>query len=233
MCNLVLEGTRAILDMAKCPYEFASPEFLNLHLKDLSTIEKPIKTIRYEEEIVIELTEQQTTILTEYSGIIRQIESLLMKEEIYGNKQDPQFDNRRKKLRKFYEYAFMNPVMAGRELDEYKEEAPEKQVFMKGYQTFKAWVNGILKRFTETKMYALTKKTGDMRLAFLSVVGLKSMYFVSSIILDIPAEAKPIKSANAAYSLSYGIEVQIYEVPGADAYLYVQRNKEIEELAMI
>ncbi|MEK6978639.1 MAG: hypothetical protein AABW86_00305 [Candidatus Micrarchaeota archaeon] len=230
MCNLVLEGTRAILDMAKCPYEFASPEFLNLHLKDLSTIEKPIKTIRYEEEIVIELTEQQTTILTEYSGIIRQIESLLMKEEIYGNKQDPQFDNRRKKLRKFYEYAFMNPVMAGRELDEYKEEAPEKQVFMKGYQTFKAWVNGILKRFTETKMYALTKKTGDMRLAFLSVVGLKSMYFVSSIILDIPAEAKPIKSANAAYSLSYGIEVQIYEVPGADAYLYVQRNKEIEEL---
>ncbi|HIH22950.1 TPA: Flp pilus assembly complex ATPase component TadA [Candidatus Micrarchaeota archaeon] len=230
MCNLVLEGTRAILDMAKCPYEFASPEFLNLHLKDLSTIEKPIKTIRYEEEIVIELTEQQTTILTEYSGIIRQIEALLMKEEIYGNKQDPQFDNRRKKLRKFYEYAFMNPVMAGRELDEYKEEAPEKQVFMKGYQTFKAWVNGILKRFTETKMYALTKKTGDMRLAFLSVVGLKSMYFVSSIILDIPAEAKPIKSANASYPLSYGIEVQVYEVPGADAYLYVQRNKEIEEL---
>ena len=136
------------------PVRIRIARVLNLHLKDLSTIEKPIKTIRYEEEIVIELTEQQTTILTEYSGIIRQIESLLMKEEIYGNKQDPQFDNRRKKLRKFYEYAFMNPVMAGRELDEYKEEAPEKQVFMKGYQTFKAWVNGILKRFTETKMYA-------------------------------------------------------------------------------
>ena len=55
MCNLYLEGNRAIVDLSKCPYEFASPEFLNLHLKDLSTTESPIKTIRYEEEIVVEL----------------------------------------------------------------------------------------------------------------------------------------------------------------------------------
>ena len=51
MCNLYLEGTRAVVDLAKCPYEFASPEFINFHLKDLSTTEKAVKTIRYEEEL--------------------------------------------------------------------------------------------------------------------------------------------------------------------------------------
>jgi DNA primase len=40
--TVAIEGTSvppAIVDLAKCPYEFASPEFLNLHLKDLSTTE--------------------------------------------------------------------------------------------------------------------------------------------------------------------------------------------------
>ena len=231
MCNLYLEGTRAILDMAKCPYEFASPEFLNLHLKDLVTIESPIKTIRYEEEIVIELDEVKTAILTEYAGVIRQIEGLLLREDIYGMKQDPQFETRRQKIRKFYEYAFMNPMLAARELEEHKEELPEKAIFTPGYQKFRAWVNGILKRFTETKLYKVVDKTGDFRAAFLSMIGLKSLYFVSSIVLDIPEGAKPVKAPDAKYSLNHGIEVQIYEVPGGEAFLYVQKNSVLDHIS--
>ncbi|MDO8554806.1 MAG: ATPase, T2SS/T4P/T4SS family [Candidatus Micrarchaeota archaeon] len=231
MCNLYLEGNRAIVDLSKCPYEFASPEFLNIHLKDLSTQEVPIKTIRYEEEIVIELDETRTNVLVEYAGIIRQIEQLLLREDIYGMKQDPSFDGRRRLIRKFYEYVFLNPVLAEQELSGYKEAEPEKQIYVKGYQTFKAWINGILKRFIETKLYQLVKKAGDFRLAFLSLTGLKSLYFVTSIVLDIPPNAKPVKAADASYKLPYGVEVQIYETPGADAFLYVQKNPIIEGLS--
>ncbi|MBI5051346.1 Flp pilus assembly complex ATPase component TadA [Candidatus Micrarchaeota archaeon] len=230
MCNLTLEGTRAILDMSKCPYEFASPEFLNLHFKDLATIEATIKTIRYEEELVIELDESKTSVLTEYASVIRQVESLLLREDIYGNKQAPQFENRRMKIRRFYEYLLVSPIVATRELEEKKEDLPEKQIFVKGYQTFRAWINGILKRFTETKFYEIVKKTGDIRAAFLSLVGLKSLYFVNSIVLDIPKDAKPVKSPDGHYKLPYDIEIQIYETPGEEAHLYVQSNPTIENL---
>lgn len=115
MCNLYLEGTRAIVDLAKCPYEFASPEFLNLHLKDLSTTEAPIKTIRYEEEIVVELDEDKTFVLTEYAAFIRQLETILLKDDIYGLKQDPEYETRRKVMKRFYEYVFLNPLLAARE----------------------------------------------------------------------------------------------------------------------
>ncbi len=231
MCNLYLEGSRGILDMAKCPYEFGSPEFLNLHLKDLATIESPIKTIRYEEEIVVELDEDKTFVLTEYAAFIKQLESLLLRQDIYGLPEDPGYDGRRKLLRRFYEYVFRNPLMAEKELTDYKEPEPERSVFIKGWQTFKAWINGILKRYTETKLYQLVKKTGDLRFAFLSLVGLKSLYFVTSLILDIPPNAKPVTTPEGKYSLPFGIEVQIYEIPGAEAYLYVQQNSLIDNLS--
>lgn len=230
MCNLYLEGTRAVIDLAKCPYEFASPEFINLHLKDLSTTEKPIKTIRYEEEIVVELDEEQTLTMTEYASVIRQVESLLMREDIYGMKQDPAYEQRRTMLRKFYQYLFMSPVLAELELTNYKEGTPEKSVFMKGFQVFKGWIAGIKKRVIATKLYKLVKQTGDFRSAFLSLTGLKSLYFVESLLLEIPPNAKPVKAKDANYSLSYGVDVQIYEVPGAEAYLYVQSNPEVEKL---
>jgi type IV secretory pathway ATPase VirB11/archaellum biosynthesis ATPase len=154
----------------------------------------------------------------------------MLKEEIYGMKQDPGFEARRNKLRKFYEYCFMNPLMAARELEEHKEELPEKAVFMPGYQKFRAWVNGILKRFAETKMYKLVEKTGDFRAAFLSLIGLKSLYFVSSIVLDIPPNAVAVKNADAKYTMPFGYEVQIYEVPGEEAYLYVMKNPTLDNI---
>ena len=230
MCNLYLEGNRAIVDLSKCPYEFASPEFLNLHLKDLATQEVTIKTIRYEEEIVIELDEEKTNVLVEYAAIIRQIENLLLREDIYGLKQDPVYHQRREVIRKFYEYVFMNPLMAERLLSDYKEPTPERQIYEEGHRTFKAWLNGILKRFKETQLYKLVAKTGDFRAAFLSLTGMKSLYFITSVVLDIPPNAKPVKAVDASYELPFGIKVQIYEIPGAEAYLYVQQNPFIEQL---
>ncbi len=230
MCNLYLEGTRAVVDLAKCPYEFASPEFINFHLKDLSTTEKPIKTIRYEEEIVVELDEEKTAILTEYAAFIRQLETILLRTDIYGLEEDPQFHNRRTVLRRFYEYVFLNPLIAEKELSSFEEPLPERSIYMKGYATFKGWVAGILKRFVETKLYRLVKQTGDLRAAFLSLTGLKSLYFVPSLVLGIPSNAVPLKDPDAHYTLPFGIDVQIYEVPGAEAYLYVQRNPPIESL---
>lgn len=230
MCNLYMEGNRAIVDLSKCPYEFASPEFLNLHLKDLSTTEKPIKTIRYEEEIVVELDEQKTRVLTEYAAFIRQVESLMLREDIYGMKQDPRYELRRKLMRKFYEYIFINPLMAEQEFKQHQEQEPEKSMYMQGFRTFMGWLKGIEKRFLATKLYQLVKETGDFRQAFLSMVGLKSLYFVSSIVLDIPKNARPLKHPDANYKLPYGMEVQLYEIPGADAYLYVLQNSTITKL---
>lgn len=216
--------------MAKCPFEFASAEFLNFHLKDLSTISEPIRTIRYEEEVMIELDEPKTAILIEYASVIKQVEALLLRRDIYGLEQDENYLNRKKLLREFYEYIFMNPLIAANKLREYKEATPERSIFLKGHQTFKAWVNGILKRFTATSLYQLTEKTGDMRTAFLSLTGLRSLYFVQSLVLDMPPGAKPLENPDASYPLGFGIRAQIYEVPGSDAYLYVQHNDLINSL---
>lgn len=230
MCNLYLEGNRAVVDLSKCPYEFASPEFINFHLKDLSTTTQPIKTIRYEEEIVVELDEEKTFVLTEYAAFIRQLETIMLRDDIYGLKEDPQYVNRKNLLKRFYEYVFLNPIIAAQQLSDYEEPTPDRSIFEKGRSTFAAWVNGILKRFMATKLYLLVKQTGDLRNAFLSLAGLKSLYFVASLVLDIPKNAKPLEDPDAKYSLPYGIEVQIYEVPGGEAYLYVQRNPIIEQL---
>ncbi|MCK4319049.1 Flp pilus assembly complex ATPase component TadA [Candidatus Micrarchaeota archaeon] len=230
MCNLELKGTLGIVDMAKCPYEFGSPEFLNFHLKDLSTIEQPIKRIRYEEEIVVELDEKKTKVLTEYGAFIRQVEGLLLRKDIYGLKQDEQHSKRRTTMRKFFELLFMSPLMAHRLLDEYKEPYPERSAFLKGYQTFKAWVNGILKRYGETKLYKLTKETKDLRMTFLSLAGLKSLYFIESLVLGIPKKAKPLKEEGGRYELPFGVIAQIYDLPGEDAYLYVQENPQVKNL---
>jgi len=230
MCNLYLEGTRAIVDLAKCPYEFASPEFLNLHLKDISTTESPIKTIRYEEEIVVELNEKKTSILTQYAAFIRQLETILLKNDIYGLNQDPASPARRKMLKRFYEYVFLNPLLAANQLENYHEEEPERSIYFAGYRTFKGWVAGILKRYKSTALYDLVKETGDLRAAFLNLVGLRTLYFVPSLVLDIPPGAKPVKADDASYELPFGVKAQIYEVPNAEAYLYVQENS-IEKLS--
>ena len=224
MCKLYLEGTKAIVDLSKCPYEFASPEFISIHLKDLESSYDPIKTIRYEEEIVVELDEKKTAILVNYALFLRKVEALLLKKEIYGMDQDSNYNNRRDIFKKFLEYAFMNPILADQVLTDYTEKEPRRSIFYKGYTSFFAWIRGVLKKFRQTTFYKLVKESGDTRKAFLHLVGLKSLYFVDSLVLSIPKNAKPIDDPEAHYTLPFGVKVDLYEIPGNDNLLYVITN---------
>ena len=69
-----------------------------------------------------------------------------------------------------------------------------------------------------------------MRAAFLFTNWFKELIFVSSISLEIPSTAQKIKTAEASYDLPFDLSVQLYEIPGAEAYLYVQKNPVIESL---
>ncbi len=224
-------GNIIVVDLSKIPYEFGSPEFINLHLKDLCSMNlRGVRKIRYEEEETFELDEKNTAVLIEYAMFIRSVEAIMMKKEIYGLEIDENYHQRKEVLRRFYEYLFMNPLLAEEILAGYNEPLPSKAVFLKGQQTFKAWINGILKRFRETKMYQLVKKMGDLRSVFLSMLGLKALYFVDTLMLDLPKNARPLAAQNARYELPYGVVVQIYEVPGMDTYLYTIKNKYLEQI---
>ena len=230
MCKLYFEGNVGVVDLSKCPFEFGSPEFINFHLKDLASLDRFPSKIRYEEEIIFELNEENTAILIEYAKLLISAERIILNKEIYGNPQDPRRHKRIELLEKFYKYAFMDPIYAVRILEEYEEPSPEYAVFYKGWQTFMAWVRGIAKRFKESKLYKLVKEYGDLRRAFLSMVGLKAAFFVETIMLDLPKEAVKVEEDKAHYSIGYGNEVQIYELPKKDMYVYVIKNKILESL---
>ncbi len=111
-----------------------SPAWINSHLKDLANAEGKIRTIRYEEEIIVDFDEEKTKVLTEYASLIRQVEGILLNSKTYGLKEDDRYEKRRKALKDFYEYMFMNPLLASRTLEDYKEPLPEKQVFRRWVQ---------------------------------------------------------------------------------------------------
>ncbi len=225
-----LEGTRAIVDCASDPLEFTSPAWINSHLKDLANAEGKIRTIRYEEEIIVDFDEEKTKVLTEYASLIRQVEGILLNSKTYGLKEDDRYEKRRKALKDFYEYMFMNPLLASRTLEDYKEPLPEKQVFVDGYNTFRAWTNGILKSYKASKLYKLVEQTGDLRQAFLSLAGLRSLQFIQSIQLTPPPGVKYIESPDNGYDLGFGIKAKIYSLPSGEANLYILENPIIENL---
>jgi len=186
--------------------------------------------IRYEEEIVVEFDEEKTAIINEYVRVIRQVEQIMLRPDTYGHPQDDMVTKRRAVLKTFYEYAFSNPLLAARALEEYKEPQPTRAVFMEGYRKFNAWVNGIIKSYTATNLYQLTKKAGDLRTVFASFAGLKSLQFIESLVLSIPEGAKLIESPDNNYLLDFGIRVKVYELPEKEANLYIQENPVIEGL---
>ncbi len=230
MCQLYLEGTCAVVDMSRCPFEFASPAFIDFHLKDLSSQDAEIKTIRYK-EMAIELDESRTSVLMQYADIIKQIEQLLLRTDIYGLKEDPNIIFRRKLTKNFYEEMFVNPLAAAEKLFNYKEEPPKDPQFTECYKKFKEVIKNILNDFRVTKLYELVKKTGDLRAAFLSLTNLRSLNYVDLLIYNVPEDAKPLKKSDAHYTLLYGYEVQIYEIPGIDSYLYTYTNPVLESLS--
>ncbi|MFA5105801.1 MAG: ATPase, T2SS/T4P/T4SS family [Candidatus Micrarchaeia archaeon] len=223
------EGTRLIVDVTASPHELFSAAFINDHLKDLSTLVESPKTIRYEEEIFVEFNESQTSMLIEYAKLIHQTETIMLNTQVYGHPQDDAVSKRKKLLADFHDYLFMDPVLAVALLKDYSEPSPERQIFYDGFRVFRAWVNGIIKAVSDSALYKLVEKTGDLRSAFLSMAGLKSMQFVSTIALDLPKNAVPIDSPDARYDLGFGLVVQIYDT-GSESYFYNIENNNLKSL---
>ncbi|MFH0817555.1 MAG: ATPase, T2SS/T4P/T4SS family [Candidatus Micrarchaeota archaeon] len=231
MCKPNIRGTKCVMDCLSCPYELFSPDCINSQLKDLTTLaDMDIRTIRYEEEIIIDFDESKSRIITEYTNIARQIEALIANQETYGRRDDDNYAMRRHLFQKFYDYMFMNPTLALISLQEYNEPVPTRGMYMEGYKHFRGWVNGIIDKFPQAQLCQLTKKYNDVRQVFLSLAGLKSLQFISAFILSVPPDAKLIQDHDSEYGLPFGINAKVYELPNTEANLYVQENSIIESL---
>ncbi len=227
-CRPSYQGNRLVMDCLTCGLGLTSAACLNSHLRTISTLDKPWKTMRYEEEMIIDLDEEKSAIFYEYISIIRQIEQLMLDTKIYGHVQDEQYINRQKLLREFYESMFQNPLVAAQVLQDYNEPSPERSTFLEGWRTFKGWVNGILAAYTKSRLYALSSKDEDLRQTFINILGLRSMPYSQTFLKTVPAGAKLIDGGQ--YTVGNDMAVKIYEVPGAEALLYVQENPIIENL---
>lgn len=229
-CRPSYQGTRLVMDCPTCGLGLATPQCINSHFRVSSTLQKPWKTMRYEEEIVIELDSEKSEIIKEYCAVIRQVESIMLNPKVYGRPEDEYFSQRKKVLKEYYDYLFMNPLVAENVLSRYNEPYPQKAVFVEGYRNFQAWVKGILEAHRKTAFYLLCKKTGDMRTAFLTLLGLKSMLFMQNFMLTVPKGAVLIDSKDAVYDLDYGLKVKIYDVPHGEAHIYTIENPVLESL---
>ncbi len=227
-CRPSYQGNRLVMDCITCGLGLTTSACLDSHLKTISTLETPWKTMRYEEEMIVELDEQKSKIFSEYVAIIRQIEALLINPAIYGRPEDERYPARQKLLKDFYNSLFQSPLQAAQLLQEYDEPQPEKQVYVEGYQTFRAWVNGILATYTKSRLYQLSLHDEDLRQTFMSILNLRSMPAVQSVLKTVPPGAHVIEGGD--YALPFGLRAKVYEVPGADSNLYVQENLVLEQL---
>jgi len=219
------------MDCPTCGLGLTTPQCINSHLRVTSQLPKPWKSMRYEEEVVVDLDEEKSAIISEYDALIRQVEGIMLNQKTYGRPEDERYLQRKKLLKDFYEYMFMNPLVAVQVLKDYNEPYPEKAVFVEGYRNFQAWVNGILNAYTKSSLYLLCQKTGDLRAAFLALLGLKSLLFVQNFMLAIPKDAVPVgREAGGEYELEHGLKVKIYDMPGGEAHLYTIENPVIENL---
>lgn len=215
----------AVMDSLASPYELFSPDCINSQLKQLALLPSlDFDKIRYEEEVVIETSEEDTKILKEYLEIAKQAESFLMNPDNFGKKEDDYYQIRKKLLNDVIEAIFQSPLIAVRKIEEYKEPEPTRGIFLEGYRRFGGILLKIHDALVASKMYQLTKEMGDLRNVFLSFAKMKTAAFVETFVLDIPPEAKPFERPDARYKLPYGIEVQIYELVGKEANLYAQSN---------
>jgi len=228
-CRPSYHGTRLSMDCLTCGLGLGTNACLDSHLHTISTLEKNWKTMRYEEEAIIELSEDKSQIFCEYVGLIRQIEAIMLKKEVYGHPQDDQYVNRKALLREFYETIFQNPLRAAQLLHDYSEPIPQKSAFVQGYHDFQSWVNGILDAYEKTRLFTLSKKYSDLRKTFLSILNLKSTPYAQSYIKAVPEGAQLVPDGE--YSLQYGVSAQVYKVAGQDSLLYVQKNPPIESLS--
>ncbi len=221
-CRPSYQGSRLCMDCLTCGLGLGTPQCLNSHLRTISTLESPWKVMRYEEEMIIDLNEEDSAVFLEYVGIVRQVEQILLNKEIYGLESDDHYEERRKLLKEFYETMFQNPRLAAQMLKDYAEPLPDRQVFLEGYKTFRSWLNGILDVYLKSRLYLLSLQGEDLRQTFLSLLKLKSMPYAQSFVKSVPPNAVLIEGGE--YDLPFGIHVKIYEVAGADSFLYTQAD---------
>jgi len=215
----------AVMDSIASPYELFSPECINSQLKQLSMLPSlDFDRIRYEEEMVIELSPEDTDVIKEYMNVARQTETFLMNPDTFGKKEDDYYGARKKCLNDVLDAIYQSPLIAVRKIEEYKEPEPTRGVFLEGYRRFGTILLKIHDALVATRMYQLTQKYGDLRQVFLSFARMKTAAFVETFVLDIPPEAKPFDKPDARYSLPYGINVQIYELVGKETNFYAQHN---------
>ncbi len=214
------------MDCVRCALGLGSPNCLNSHIKALSGLEKRPKTHRYEEEVLVELNENQTKIINTYIELIRSVEKNMMDQELYGMKEDDNYYNRKSTLKRFYEELFMDPLIAIRTLEEYKEENPKRQMFAKGHQKYMSWVKESINLLKNSQLYILCEKNGGLQEAFMSLTNLNTFEYLSTSSMPIPEGAKKIET----YDLKYGIKAEIYEIPGKETKIYTQTNPRIKNL---
>ncbi len=230
-CRPDYQGNRLVMDCPTCGLGLTTPQCINSHLRATSALPKLWKTMRYEEEVVIELDEEKSAIISEYDGLIRQVEAIMLNPKTYGKPEDDYYLQRKKALKDFYEYMFMSPMVAAQVLKDYNEPYPQKAVFVEGYRGFQAWINGILDAYSKSSLYVLCQKTGDLRAAFLALLGLRSLLFMQNFMLAVPEGAVALAGHDAGYDLPYGMKTRIYELPGGEARLYTIESPTIEALA--
>ncbi|MCM8830692.1 MAG: Flp pilus assembly complex ATPase component TadA [Candidatus Omnitrophica bacterium] len=227
-CKPYYSGNRLNMDCLSCGLGLGTNACIASHLKTISLLQKPWKTMRYEEFNKIDIDEENSTIFLEFVGFVKQLEKLLLEQKIYGHQLDDFYQQRKQILKEFYQTLFQNPALAIKLLEDYSEPVQTKSSFLESQEEFIAWKDGIVEAFKKTKIYQLSKKEPDLRKLFLSILNLKSTPFSESILRSIPKNARLLQ--DSTYTLDYGIEVSIYYLEGQDVYLYTQKNEIVENL---
>lgn len=231
MCDMSIKGNTLVFDCTNSPYEFMSPEFIGNNIRAMTTLVRTeFEKIRYEEQLVFELTGDKVDTIMSYIRFLKQVEKLTLNKQIYGREDDDAYNLRKGTMAKIYEELMMNPLLAERTINDYNEAQPTKAAFYEAFKGYKAWLKGILQKLQSTKMYALVKEKGDMRQAFIFLLNMKVMRFVDSLELLLPEGSKPLDKPGASYELDYGYKITIYDVPGSEAYWYIIENPIIDSL---
>ncbi|MFH0927603.1 MAG: ATPase, T2SS/T4P/T4SS family, partial [Candidatus Micrarchaeota archaeon] len=228
-CRPYYHGNRLSMDCLTCGLGLGTNACIDSHFHTIATLQKPWKTMRYEEESMVGLDEQTSKIFLEYVGVVRQVEALMLNKKIYGHEEDEQCIKRKNLLKEFYEFMFQNPRRAAAVLKDYSEPTPQRSIFEQGHHDFMAWVEGIHDAYTKTRLYQLSLKHDDLRHTFLSILGLKSMPYSQSFVKSVPQNATLVEGGS--YPLEFGVSAEVYEVEGQDSLLYVQKNEVIENLS--
>ncbi|MBI4399109.1 Flp pilus assembly complex ATPase component TadA [Candidatus Micrarchaeota archaeon] len=232
MCLPTVKGNRCVMDCITCGLGVFSPACISSQFKTMALHAQAddVKTIRYEDEVIIEFDEEKTDVVMDYIGMTREVDGIIIKPETYGRKEDEEYSTRKKVMQKVYDSLFMNPLIAAQAMESYNEATPSKAVFMEGYKKFQTVLRNLKDRLLKTKLYELTYKFKDPREALISMAGLKSLHFIKYFLPTLPKDAKPLSSPEANYSLPYGIDVKVYDLEKSEAYLYVQENMTVENL---